>query len=166
MPDFFQILIESNTINFIIVLVLLAVVIKKLNINSYLEKIRSGIQSYVKESENEKETAGKSLESINEKIKHLPGEIEKIKSSTSISVQSINEKIKSDIENQKTDIQNNADRIMQLEVKKFKSRLTDILSEKSIEIAGENAKIQLNNNKELHNVYINNAIDEIDRILT
>ena len=164
MSEFFQILIESNTVNFIIVLALILIVSKKLNINKYIDTIRNEIQNYVKDSENEKEEAEKSLENINEKIRHLPEEIKKIKKSTDISVKSINEKIKSDIENQKKDIQNNADRIMQLEIKKFKSKLTNILSEKSIEIAKDNAKEQLNNNKELHNIYIDKAIEEIDRI--
>ena len=49
-------------------------------------------------------------------------------------------------------------------MKKFKQKLTSVLSEKSVEIAKENAVNQLRENTELHNKYIDNAIEELDRI--
>ncbi len=165
MSEFFQILIQSNTLNFLIVLALIIYLVKKLNVNEKIENIRNEVQSYVEESKCEKNEAEKSLIDIEEKIKQLPAEIEKIKISTQVSVNSIEEKLKADTENKKTDIRNNAERIIQLETKKFKSKLSDILSETSVEIARKNAENQLKANRELHNKYIENAINELDRIL-
>ena len=64
----------------------------------------------------------------------------------------------------KKDIENNAKRILGLETKKFKSHLSSVLSQASVDLAKKNALEQLENNRELHDRYINEAIDEIDRI--
>ena len=104
------------------------------------------------------------VQQINEKIKHLPDEIADIKLSAQNNIQGIEKRINEEIEEKKKDIENNAKRILGLETKKFKSRLSAVLSQASIDLAKNNALEQLNNNRELHDKYINDAIDEIDRI--
>lgn len=164
MADIIQLLINSNTLNFIIVIFVLAILFVKLNLKEKIELLQDEIKNYVDTSFQEKETAEKSLSSINEKIENLPVEIESIKISTENSVKSIGEKIRAEVVEQKRDIENNAERIFNLETKKFQQKLTAILSEKSVEIAKENALNQLKENKNLHNKYIDTAIEELDRI--
>lgn len=166
MSEFFQILIQSNTINFLIVLALIVYLIKKLNVNQKIEEIKCEVENYVNDSDKEKVSAERALENIEVEIKKLPEITEEIKKSADKSIKGIDEKLQRDIKNQKTDIQNNAERILQLEIKKFKSGLSNVLSEKSVEIAQKNAQKQLQENSNLHNVYIDNAIEEIDRILS
>ena len=125
---------------------------------------RKEIKTYVDNSSQEKESAKKELDEINEKIKHLPDEIADIKQSAENNIRGIEKRINEEIEEKKKDIENNAKRILGLETKKFKSRLSGILSQASIDLAKNNALEQLNNNRELHDRYINEAIDEIDRI--
>ena len=115
-----------------------------------IEVLREEIKSYVDASADEKNIAEQNLSIIKEKIQKLPLQIEDIQKSTENSVKSIGEKIKADIQEQKQDISNNAERILNLEMKKFKQKLTSVLSEKSVEIAKENAINQLNENNELH----------------
>lgn len=164
MSNIFQLLIHSNTLNFIIVVAILIVLVLKLNLKEKVELLRDEIKNYVDASFQEKSKAEKDLSAIKEKIEQLPGEIENIKLSAENSVKSIGEKIRSEVIEQKRDIENNAERIFNLETKKFKQKLTTILTEKSVEIAKENALNQLKGNNELHNKYINSAIDELDRI--
>ncbi len=164
MSDILQLLIQTNTLNFLIVLFLIIFLVMKLNLKEKIEVLRSEIKDYVDASTNEKEQSDKDLEIIKKKVDKLPLVIEKIQKSTENSVKNLGEKIKNEIEEQKKDIENNAERIFNLETKKFKEKLTSLLSEKSVEIARENALNQLNQNNDLHNKYIDNAIDEIDRI--
>lgn len=164
MSDILQLLIQTNTLNFLIVLFLIIFLVIKLNLKDKIEVLRSEIKDYVDASTNEKEQSDKDLEIIKKKVDKLPLVIEKIQKSTENSVKNLGEKIKNEIEEQKKDIENNAERIFNLETKKFKEKLTSLLSEKSVEIARENALNQLNQNNDLHNKYIDNAIDEIDRI--
>ena len=164
MSDILHLLIHSNTLNFLIVLAILVVIVVKLNLKDKIEVLRDEIRTYVATSVQEKNMAEQNLSSIKEKIQKLPEEIEDIKKSTENSVKSIGEKIRADIDEQKQDIANSAERIFNLETKKFKQKLTATLSEKSVEIAKNNAINQLKENNELHNKYIDNAIDELDRI--
>ena len=164
MAEIWQIIVQSNTLNFLIVLVVVLFIVSKLDVKSKLEAIKDEIRTYVDNSSQEKESAEKELDEINEKIKHLPDEIADIKQSAENNIRGIEKRINEEIEEKKKDIENNAKRILGLETKKFKSRLSGILSQASIDLAKNNALEQLNNNRELHDRYINEAIDEIDRI--
>ena len=164
MAEIWQIIIKTNTLNFILVLLLLIFLISKLNIKQKIENARNDIKNYVEESENEKQKAKEALQNIENQIKNLPAELDDIKKSTANSVKSIEEKIKNDLVSQKQDIENNAARLFNLETRKFKENLKNLLSLKSIEIAQNNALKQLSADKNLHSKYIDSAIAEIDRI--
>lgn len=154
--------IQSNTFNFVIVLAFLVWIISKLNIGAKLENMKSIIKSYVNEAENEKFNAEKSLADINVKVQKLPEEIKEIERSVQNSIENLEFKSKNDIEDKIRDIDNNVNRILNLETKKFKSKLTAILSEASVNLARDNALKQLENNREMHDKYIYEAINEID----
>lgn len=164
MSDIFNLLIHSNTFNFFIVLAIIVLIVIKLNLKEKIEVLRDEIKTYVEASVKEKDVAEKNLSLIKEKIQQLPTAIEDIEKSAKNSVKSLGEKIRADVKEQKQDIANSAERIFNLETKKFKQKLTSVLSEKAIEIARDNAINQLKENNELHNKYIDNAIDELDRI--
>lgn len=164
MSELIQILINTNTINFLIVLCIVLFLIKKLNLSQQIDNVKNNINSYVELSEQEKIQSETELSRINDKITKLPAVIERIMRSTEKNVQNIAQNVMEDTEEKKKDISKNAQRLFNLETKKFKSRLTSILSEKSVELAKENAINQLKENPSLHEKYINSAIDEIDRI--
>ena len=154
--------IQSNTLNFLIVLVFLIWIILKLKIGDKLENIKNQIKSFVSEAETEKISAEKRLSEIKEKVENLPSEIREIERITSNNLKSLTLKTEEDIKEQIQNIDNNVNRIMTLETKKFKSKLTSIISEASVNIARENALKQLENNRAIHDKYIYDAIDEID----
>ena len=164
MIEIWQYIIQTNTLNFLIVLAIVLFIASKLDIKTKLEKVRCEIQVFVDESSKEKENSLKALDNINQKIKHLPEEIADIKQTAENNVKGIEQRINSEIQEKMSDIENNAKRILGLETKKFKSKLSGILSQASIDLARKNAEEQLKNNRELHNKYINDAINEIDRI--
>lgn len=164
MSDFLHLLLQSNIFNFILVVSIIVYLVRKFNLKQKIEKLSNEIKSYVDESENEKLDAEKELKNINDKIAKLPSEIDNINRSADNSVKSLSEKIRIETESQKQDILNNAERLLNLETKKFKSKLVGILSEKSVELVQQNTINQLNSNRDLHKKYIDNAISELDRI--
>ena len=165
MSNFIQILIQSNTLNFLIVLLILGFIIKKLNIGMKVDCIKGEIASFVENSENEKKQAEQNLARINDKLAKLPVVIERIKKSTENNIKNIEANVQKKTEIQKQDISKNAERLFKLETKKFKTGLTNLLSEKSVDLAKENAINQLKENPLLHKKYIDSAIDELDRIV-
>ncbi len=162
MLNIIQILIQSNTVNFLIVLFIVLFLIKKLNVGQKVENLRDEITNYVEVSEKEKTQSEHELSKINDKIAKLPALIERLKRSTERNVKNIEENVYADIEERKQDISKNAQRLFNLETKKFKTGLSNLLSEKSVEIARENAINQLKENPDLHNKYIDTAIEELD----
>ena len=164
MSDFLHLLLQSNIFNFILVVAIIVYLVRKFNLKQKIENLTNEIKSYVDESENEKLDAEKELKNINDKIAKLPSEIDNINRSADNSVKSLSEKILTETESQKQDILNNAERLLNLETKKFKSKLVGILSEKSVELVQQNTINQLNSNRDLHKKYIDNAISELDRI--
>ena len=165
MSNIIQLLIQSNTLNFLIVLLIVILLIKQLKLGKKFDGIKDEIKSYVENSENEKLQAEQSLSRINDKIAKLPAVIERIKRSTENNIKNIESNVQKKTEIQKQDISKNAQRLFNLETKKFKTGLTNLLSEKSVEIAKENAVKQLKENPSLHNKYIDNAIEEIDKVV-
>ena len=81
MADIWQIIVQSNTLNFLIVLAVVLFIVFKLDIKSKLETIKEEIKVYVDSSSKEKEAAEQDLEEIKERIRHLPEEIADIKQS-------------------------------------------------------------------------------------
>ena len=165
MSNLIQILIQSNTLNFLIVLLILGFIIKKLNIGTKVDCIKGEIEAFVESSEKERKQSEQNLTRINDKLAKLPAVIERIKRSTENNIKNIEANVQKKTEIQKQDISKNAERLFKLETKKFKTGLTNLLSEKSVDLAKENAINQLKENPLLHNKYIDNAIDEIDRIV-
>ena len=164
MSNLFQTLIHSNTINFLIVLSLLLFLMSKLKIGNKIDLMRNEIKNFVDETTNEKNLAEKELENINNKIKNLPKEIQEIETSTQKHIEGFERRIKNELKDKMLDIKTSSDRILNLEIKQFKEKLTGLLSEASINLAKKNAIEQLENNRELHNKYIYEAIEEIDGI--
>ncbi len=160
--DIINLIIKTNTLNFLIVLAVIIFLILKLNLGQKLDNLKSEITNYVNVSEDEKKQAEMALSEINAKITHLPDEISKIDKSAKNSVLSLEKKMERTLKEQVQDIDNNSNRIMKLETKKFKQNLAFKLSEVSVNLAKDNAVRQLNNNRELHDKYIYEAIAQID----
>jgi F0F1-type ATP synthase membrane subunit b/b' len=159
-----HLILESNLINFIVVFVIMAFIIKKINVGDKIENVRKTIKSYVDESSNEKEAAEKELSQIQAKIEHLQDDIKDIETTAQNNIKGFENKIQEEIYEKKKDIDKNAERILNLETKNFKDKLSSVLSEASINLARKNAIEQLKNNRELHNKYINEALEGIDKI--
>ncbi len=159
-----NLILESNLINFIVVFVIMAYIIKKINVGDKIENVRKTIKSYVDESSNEKAAAEKELSQIQAKIEHLQDDIKYIEATAQNNIKGFENKIQEEIYEKKKDIDKNAERILNLETKNFKDKLSSVLSEASINLVRKNAIEQLKNNRELHNKYINEALEGIDKI--
>ncbi len=160
----FDILLKSNTINFLIVLGMAIYFIYKFDIMSKIEQVRREIKDYIETAKQEEKAKSNIYYKISDEYNNLPVTIEKIKSDTRGNVENLKRKIEKEIEEQKNDIKINAHRLLNLETKKFQSKLISAITEKSVDIARENAENQLKDNKELHNIYIDEAINELDRV--
>lgn len=157
-------ILESNLINFLIVVAILVFICIKLNVNAKIGNLQKAVIDSVEKSSAKKEDAHKALNEIQEKINHLNDDIADIEKNAERNIKSIERRISKEIVQKKKDIDNNATRIINLENKNFKAKLSDILSDASINLVKKNVIEQLSNNKELHDKYINEAIEGIDKV--
>ena len=61
LANFWNLIVESNTFNFAVLLIIFAVLFKKLNISSGVEKIKQDIINTINNAKNERENAKNKL---------------------------------------------------------------------------------------------------------
>ena len=72
-------LAKSNTINFVLMVVILYIIVKKMNLNSSLNKSIENVENSIRQSEQEKLTSQNTLKKAQETMDKLPKQIEDIK---------------------------------------------------------------------------------------
>ena len=168
MKEVIEIILFSNILNLVIIVFAFALACAKTGLgeklSSAINDIPKKIENFVNSSIEEKESSLKKLDNINEQIKRLPDEIKDINQSAENNIKNLEVKFQNEIEQKKQDIEVNGKRILNLETKKFQQKLTGIISEVSVKLARENAEVQFKNNPNLHNKYIEKAINGIDEI--
>lgn len=153
-----------DILNYTLLILALSVLFYKMDVNKKLSQLKENIKKYVEDSENEKTVSIQNLNKINEKIEKLPLEIQDIENAAKANVNGLKEKIQREIELKKKNMDETSNRLLSLESKNFKQKLTGMLTAASVKLARDNAIEQLKDNEELHNQYIQQAIRELDEI--
>ena len=157
-------LATSNTINFAIMAILLEVIIKKLHLSTALEKSIEAIKNQISNSETEKANSSKILGKNKDLIEKLPNELEEMEKTSQSKLTAFEEKIE---DNTRKTIENlvlSTDRIKSIEEKKVSNLLTQSTSKEALELAKNRICELLENNPEMHNDFIQQSIDELDKV--
>ena len=164
MAEFWTLIVKSNTFNFIIMLIIFAIIWQKLNISEKLETIRLEIANFIENSKHEKENAEKQLETTKKDIENVKDEIIKTIESAKISAQNVYEEINKMTHNAVEKIEANVDKIIDNETRKINSKLTINTAQSAINLAKTKLKKMFEENPNLHEQYIEQSIEAIDRI--
>ena len=163
MLNFWNLIVESNTFNFAILVVILVIVWQKADLSSKTEDLRKSIIDFMEKSMNEKSLALKKLYSAQNEVQNLDGRIEKelneavqrarnvassIEDMTRVSIEKSEKNISTVIENEKRKISNT---LLNDTIDKAVSRSEEILKEK------------FRNNPELHDEYIKRSLKILDK---
>lgn len=159
-----NLLVESNTFNFIIFVSLLALLFHKINLKGIISSIQEKVVKVIeeakatqKEAENKLLLAEKSIENLDDELKVIVSEAQK-------SAETIGKKILSEAEKQLENIENNAKKVIEAEEKLIVSTLRKNTSLASVEKAKAHIKNVLSEAPSLQEKYINESIDELDRL--
>lgn len=162
--NIWNIIVESNTFNFILFALVFAWLFKKINLkavfNSLQQKIIEVLEAAKKtreEAHNELLQAEKSVENLGEELKIIVEDAEK-------SANFIGEKIMNEAKKQLESIESNATKVIDAEEKILISKLTKSTSKVSVEVAKSHIKGVLEQTPSLHEKYIDESIDELDRL--
>lgn len=162
--SFFKYLATSNAINFIIMVVILAVIVKKMNLSSAMNKSISGVESSIKKSDEEKAISENKLAEAKDKIEKLPVDIKNLEDESVAKADVFKSKIEESTQKTISGIENNIDRVISIEEKKISNIMTGKTVLASVELAKDNIKNLLRTNPELHDKFFEDSLDELDRI--
>lgn len=157
-------IVTSNTFNFIIFVLILAWVFKKIDINKIITSLQKKIIKIIEDAKKEKEEALDSLSKAEKAVENLSEELKTIVNDAQKSAEVISSKILSEAQKQIESIEANATKVIEAEEKLLISKLTKNTSKASVDMAKSHIVKTLEDTPTLHEKYINESIDELDRL--
>ncbi len=164
MADFWNLIVQSNTFNFIIMLVIFVMLWQKLDITSKVEGMKLEIAEFIEKSKREKELATKHLQDAEKSVENLDNEIKEKLDKSKLMAQNVFHEIQ-DMANKSIEkIEANVDKIINNETRKVNTKLSHSTADSAINLATTKLQEMFAQNPELHNKQINEAIETLDRI--
>jgi len=160
-----NIIVTSNTFNFIVFVLILAWIFKKINIGEIISSLQVKIIKIIEDAKKEKEEALLKLSNAKKAVENLGEEMKVIVDDAQKSAEVISNKILSEAQKQLESIESNAIKVIDAEEKMLISKLTKSTSKASVEIAKARIEKTLEETPTLHEKYINESIDELDRLI-
>src|SRR5574344_552335 len=159
-----NLIVESNVFNFIFFIVFFVWVFKKVNISAMITNLQQKIVNVIDLAKKEKEQSVVALNSAEDSVKNLENDLKVILDEAEKSAEVMSEKISAETEKQIENIELNSKKVIEAEEKFLTSSLIKIASKNSVENAKNKILNQLVQSPELHEKYINESIDELDRL--
>ncbi len=164
MMELLKKLAESNTINFIIMLGILAVIVIKMNLKASMDTSISNVAGIIKKSDDAKSESITKLEKSKAEIEKLPTDIENLKKEAKVKADVFKKQIENSSSEEISNIKNSVSRVMSIEEKKISNDLQKKTVEESILMAEKNIKRMLSENSDLHRQFIQESLDELDKV--
>jgi len=159
-----NVFVTSNTFNFVVFIALFALLFKKVNFKGMLEGMQKKVETFIENAKKEKEEALQLLNKAESSVANLDNELKDIVEDAEKSAQVISKKVLTEAEKQIESIEANATRIIKAEEKQLVAKLEKSASKASVEVAKTHIKNVLGQTPSLHEKYINESIDELDRL--
>ena len=164
MAEFWDLIVRSNTFNFIVLLVILAIIYQKLNISSAIEKMKSDIAAFLENSKKEREASEKYLIETKKSVEHLDEEIKETLEKSKVLAQNVFDEIQSMAQKSVEKIEANVDKIIDNETRKINTQLSRTTASSAVALATAKLKERFEKDHALHEKHINDAIETLNRI--
>lgn len=157
-------IVYSNTFNFIVFVLILAWVFKKIDIKGIISSLQAKIIKIIEDAKREHEEATNKLQNAERSVENLPQVLDGILTDAKVSAEVIGDKIMAEAKKQLESIESNATKVIAAEEKMLISKLTKSTSQASVKVAESHIKDVLQQTPSLHEKYINESIEELDRL--
>ena len=162
MINLWNLIVETNTLNFIVLVLILFFVCKKINLAQMISNLQKNIENNVTDSNLAKTNSEKALKTAEEKMENVENEIETIIEDTKNTAKIVSKNILLHANEQIKTIENNTNKIIENEINKTKKLLSDMTVKTSVTLLKKNLKNNLTKDKNLHQVFIDEAITELE----
>lgn len=158
MSDLWNLIVESNTFNFAILLLIFAVLAEKIHLSEKLEKLKQDITASIENAKLERDNANSELLSARKSVEHLEDEIKSRLNEASKRADGVSEKILEGAQTQINSIEKNMQKAITSEEKTLSIKAAKTTLQNSVKLATKQIKTVLKNNPELHNKFIDESI--------
>ena len=159
-----NVILESNTFNFIVLAIIIIYLMKKLRAGAALENLKNAIIKRIDDSKAEKEKALSELKTAEKAVENLDNEIKERYNLAEQNANGVIQQTVMNAENQVSHILQNAENAIENEEKQISAQILKSTAEKALLTAKDIIAARLKENPELHEKYINEAIEDIDRV--
>ena len=164
--NIWNLIVDSNTFNFIVLILIIYFLIRKMNLVSILETLRTNIANKIEMSKTERKKADIQLKEAKNTVANLNNEINQLEESNKKNVEDAVKQTAENADIQAVNILNNAKNVIANEEKKISSKLLHAAQDEAVKIAKDKIIAKLNANPKLHNKYIDEATEDIDKVKT
>ena len=161
LQDLWNLILETNTFNFVLLVVVIATALNKLKVSDTISQIREEIVKKIDASISAKSTALSNLSEAKEKVKNLETEIEERIELARQQASNVATTIRENSQKRVQQIQNNSNKIIAAEEKTLKTELSDKTAKDAIEMSLNIIKNKIANNPQLHDKFIKEGIKEL-----
>ena len=160
-----SLIVQSNTFNFVIMVIIFIVIFKKCKVLSMLDEVTENTKKTISKAKQTKEKSENELKKANLENETIPSDIKKIEIQGEKNIQLTQQKLKENTEKELENIKLNTKKL--IEAKNFTtlSNLSNATVSASVELAKKHVIKLLKENPSFHQELINKSIDEIDKEL-
>ena len=160
----FNIILETNTLNFLVFAGLIWFICKKINLAGLIAELQKNTETEVNNSTKVKEDSQTALSKAEEKMKNVGNDVNEIIKKSESTAKTIAENIVKSSKGQTDIIENNAQKALANDIFKTKRSLNEFAVKESIKMTKAEIKKRLLENKSLHQKYIDEAINELEEM--
>ncbi|MCI1273932.1 MAG: ATP synthase F0 subunit B [Clostridiaceae bacterium] len=155
---------HSNLFNFAIFLIILIAIAKKVDISAVMENMKNSVIQKIEDAKSTKSKAIEDLKNAEKSVEHLSQDIKDILTTAETNAKNMSSHILTEAENKVKSFEINASKLIEAEEKAIVSKLTTKQGMKSVDLAKQHIIQTLKNNPSLHNKFINDSIEDIDKV--
>lgn len=164
MTDFWKIIAESNVLNFLVLVVIFWFVFSKIQIGNIFLSLKKNIENEVNNSIEKKKISEDKLHEAQSLMANTDIDVQNIISNSENSAKIMAENIIKQADTQIEIIENNAKKVIENDIQKTKRVLTKETAKASISVLTNKIKKSLDENSDIHQKYIDEAIDKLDSL--
>jgi F0F1-type ATP synthase membrane subunit b/b' len=158
-------LLTSNTINFLLMVWILAVIVRKINLGATFAKGISEVKALIDKSDEKKKSSQNKLDEVKTLMEKLPQDIAEIENLSKQKANVLKKDIETNLKNTVSKLENSVEKVISVEEKKISNSLQMESVKSSVELARQKIIESLAQNPELHNDFIQSSLEELEKVV-
>jgi F0F1-type ATP synthase membrane subunit b/b' len=144
---------------------ILAVIVRKINLGNAFAKGVSEVKSLIVKSEDKKNESQKKLDEVNVLMEKLPQDVADLEEASKEKAKVFKNTIDENTKNTVSNLEKNVEKVISVEEKKISNLLQEESANASIELAKQKILEALATKPELHNEFIQDSLDELEKVV-